>query len=287
MHIHIANTIGFCPGVEKVVNKTLEIINDYPSANIYLIGSVVHNKLVNEQLVKYKNVKILKDSKDKTRLDLVKSIKTEGNIIIFSAHGTDPKAINYVESKGWKYFDLTCPFVQRILDKIKYGILHGYHIAYYGTKDHVEAIAAKAVGGSNLTVYKTKKDIDKLLSMPSLLLTTQSTMDVDDFKLTTTWFKYPQKVKVADLICHSSRSRQLEAKECKEYDIIFVLTDPESHNGLELFKELEKNHKNVMMIDPSKKIDTKSIINDKQSCAIFSSSSVSKQQVDEFVNKLK
>ena len=99
MNIHIVQPSGFCPGVTKVLEKTQKIIDDYPSANIYLIGNVVHNELVCQKLLKNKNVHIL-DNPEHDRLKLVKNIKTENNVIIFSAHGTDPKAISYAESKG-------------------------------------------------------------------------------------------------------------------------------------------------------------------------------------------
>ena len=102
----------------------------------------MHNSELAKELTSHKNVKIL-DDKNTTRLNLVKSIKTKNNLIIFSAHGTDPKAITYAKKRKDKVYDLTCPFVAKIIDIIKAKIKDGYFIAYYGTKDHVEAIAAK------------------------------------------------------------------------------------------------------------------------------------------------
>lgn len=286
MEIHISQPCAFCKGVNRVVEKTLQIIDDYPSANIYLIGNIVHNSELCKQLLKHKNVKIL-ENKNHDRLALVKSIKTSRNIVIFSAHGTDPKAIDYAEEKGWKIFDLTCPYVFSVLSKIKYAILHGYHVAYYGDKNHVEAIAAKKTGGDNLTIYKTKEDLKKVLDMPYVCVIAQTTMDEDSYLRTRPWFTAPAKIKFMNTICRSSHQRQLNALEARQYDIVFVLSDPQSHNGHSLFELLKSRQKHAVFVDPRNIKVTKQTIKNKKDCAIFTSSSVSQEQVDRFVMHLK
>lgn len=284
MNIHISKPCAFCPGVQRVVKKTLEIIDDYKSSNIYLIGSIVHNSELNNQLLKNKNVKILKNN---DRLAAVKSIKGKNNVIIFSAHGTDPRAIDYAESQGWKVFDLTCPFVARIMFKIEEAILHGFHVAYFGNKDHVEAIAAKHVGKSNLTIYKTKEDLKKVLDKPYVQVVSQTTMNEQEFIATQKWFTPPAIIKFSNTICHSSKQRQENALEAKQYDIVFVVSDPKSHNGLSLYNVLKSRQKHVVFVDPLHIKLTKQILKNKKDCAIFTSSSVSQEQLDRFVKKLK
>ena len=197
MNIHISKPCAFCPGVQRVVKKTLEIIDDYKSSNIYLIGSIVHNSELNNQLLKNKNVKILKND---DRLAAVKSIKGKNNVIIFSAHGTDPRAIDYAENQGWKVFDLTCPFVARVMFKIEEAILHGFHVAYFGNKNHVEAIAAKHVGKGNLTIYKTKSNLKKVLDKPYVQVVSQTTMNEQEFIATQKWFTPPAIIKFSNTI---------------------------------------------------------------------------------------
>lgn len=286
MNIHIVQPCGFCHGVTKVLEKTQKIIDDYPSANIYLIGNVVHNELVCKQLLKNNNVHIL-DNPEHDRLKLLKNIKTENNVIIFSAHGTDPKAITYAETRGWKIYDLTCPYVLSILSKITYAINHGYHVAYYGDKKHPEAIAAKATGGVNLTVYKTKEDLHKVLDMPYVQVVCQSTVNRNDYYATRPWFTEPAIIKFSDTLCQSSRKRQSAIEELKEYDIVFVLSDKQSHNGKELYEMVKAKQKNVIFVDPRTYKLTPTILKNKKDCAVMSSSSVSQEQVDKFVNQIK
>lgn len=285
MKINLVQPCGFCPGAKRVVEKTKKIIADYKSANIYIIGQIVHNTELAKELCKNKNVKIL-DNKKHDRLALVKSIKTQRNVVIFSAHGSDPRAIDYAQEKGWKVFDLTCPFVTRILSKISYAILHGYHVAYYGDKNHAEAIAAKATGKNNLTIYKTEADLKKVLDMPYVQVVAQSTMKMDDYHATRRWFKEPAIIKFSDTICWSSRKRQENVYETKPYDIVFVISDPASHNGKSLFEALKKRQKHIVFVDPLHIKLTKQMLKKKKSCAIFTSSSVSQQQIDRFIKKL-
>lgn len=285
MNIHIVKPCAFCPGVTKVVEKTKRIIEDYPSSHIYLIGNIVHNDELCKSLLKHKNVKIL-ENKNHDRLALVKSIKTENNVIIFSAHGTDQRAIDYAETKGWKIFDLTCPFVRKVLFKINDAILRGYHVAYYGDKQHVEAIAAKSVGKNNLTIYKTKNDLHKVLAMPYVHVVSQTTMNEKEYLATQKWFTPPADIKFSNTICHSSRARQDSVYETSQYDIVFVISDPQSHNGKSLYDLVKARQKHVIFVDPQHIKITKQMLKNKKDCAIFTSSSVSQEQVDRFVKKL-
>lgn len=285
MEINLIRPCGFCHGVQRVVDKTRKIIDDYPSANIYLIGNIVHNDELCQELLKHKNVKIL-ENKTHNRLALVKSIKTSNNVVIFSAHGTDPRAINYAEAQGWKVFDLTCPYVAHVLSKINNAIMHGYHVAYYGDKNHVEAIAAKQLGKNNLTIYKKPEDLHHVLDMPYVQVVAQTTMHEDDYLWTRPWFKEPAVIKFSNTICHSSKQRQSRAIEARQYDLVFVISDPQSHNGHSLYEMLKKRQKHVVFVDPLNIKLTKAMIKNKKDCAIFTSSSVSQEQIDRFLKKL-
>ena len=286
MEIYLKQPAGFCPGVKKALARTFEIIEAHPSANIYLIGNVVHNDEVCAKIDSLKNVKVINDSRD--RLSQVKSIKSGKNtIVIFSAHGTDPRAVDYAQTKGWKVYDFTCPFVWIILSTIRRAILHGYHVAYFGEANHPEAIAAKKVGGDNLTVYRTKKDLKEVLNKPYVHVMCQSSMNWQEFEDTKKWFSPAARLKFNNFVCNTSRKRQEEAYMCKHYDIVFVLTSPRSHNGLSLYEALKKKNLTVKLIDPLKMNVTKKMIANKKDCAIFTSASVSQDQIDKFIKKLK
>lgn len=284
MKINIVEPIGFCPGVEKVLNRANEIITKYKADYIYFIGSVVHNDVIMNQLTSNKNVNIL-DGKD--RLACLKQIKTKNNVIVFSAHGSDPQAIKYAQEQDWVVYDLTCSFVWLIFLAIRKSIAEGYHIAYFGDANHPEAIAAKAIGGNNLTIYKSKKDLTKVFKMNKVHIMCQSTMNYVEFEQTKSWFPLDIQIRFNNFVCPTSRARQIAAEDSRQYDIVFVLADKKSHNGESLYKTLSQVHKNVVFVTPDHLTIDKKLIENKKDCAIFSASSISKQQVNEFVENLK
>lgn len=284
MKIYLIKPYAFCPGVHSTLSKALTIIKNNPKANIYLIGKPIHNEIVCKQLEQFKNVRIL-DDKNKSRLELVKSIKTKNNILIFSAHGTDPKVIKLARARGFKTYDLVCPYVQTILKQIQNKIKQDYCIAYYGVKKHPEAIAAKAYGGNKLVVYQTKNDLKNILNKRKIYVVCQTTMDRQAYLKTKSFFK--KEVQFNDLICISSKARQAKALMSKKYDLVFVISDKSSHNGLSLYKVLKQRQKHVVLVDPNNFVINKKLLNKKKDCAIFSSSSVSMDQVNTFVKVLK
>lgn len=285
MKIYLIKPYAFCPGVQNTINKTLLIIRNNKKAHIYLVGNIIHNDLVCRQIKQYKNVKILDDTKT-TRLNLVKSIKTKNNVLIFSAHGTDPKAIKLAKAKGYKVYDLVCPYVNKILKLIQTKIKQGYCIAYYGSKNHPEALAAKAYGGNKLIVYKTKQDLKRILNKKKVCVVCQTTMDNLAYQNTKVFFRNIKHLEFNDLICISSKTRQAKALLSRKFDLVFVLSDKKSHNGKSLFEVLKTRQKHVVFIDPNNYLIDKKLLAKKKDCAIFSSSSVSISQVNDFVKVL-
>lgn len=286
MKIYLIKPYAFCPGVQNTINKTMLIIKSNKQANIYLVGNLIHNDLVCKQIQQFKNVRIL-DDKNTSRLNLVKSIKTKNNILIFSAHGTDPKAIKLAKAKGFKIYDLACPYVAKILKQIQTKVKQGFYIAYYGLKNHPEAKAAKAYGKDKLFVYKNKNDLKPILNKKKVCVVCQTTMDNLAYQNTKVFFKGIKHLEFNDLICASSKIRQAKALLSRRFDLVFVLSDRSSHNGKSLYEVLKTKQKSVIFVDPNNFVIDKKILRNKKDCAIFTSSSVSLQQVNGFVKVLK
>ena len=80
---------GYCKGVYNAIKVAIETRNNYPNDNIYILGLIIHNKLIKEALDKMNRISLY--SKDKTRLQLLDEIND--GIIILTAHGTDLELI--------------------------------------------------------------------------------------------------------------------------------------------------------------------------------------------------
>ena len=84
---------GYCKGVYNAIKLTLDTRKNYPNEKIYILGLIIHNKLIKEELDKLNIISLY--SKEKTRMELIDEIN-EG-IIILTAHGTDFELINKIK----------------------------------------------------------------------------------------------------------------------------------------------------------------------------------------------
>src|SRR5574344_167275 len=108
MKINRIQPQGYCGGVVnalKIVDEALK--NSSIPLPIYLLGNIIHNKHVVNEISK-KGIIII-ENKDKTRLELLDEIPSGS--VIFSAHGVSPKVYEKALSKGLNIIDATCPNV--------------------------------------------------------------------------------------------------------------------------------------------------------------------------------
>jgi len=70
---------GYCKGVYNAIKVTLETRIKYPNEKIYILGLIIHNKLIKNELEKLNIISLY--SKDKTRMELLNEIN-EGIIIL-------------------------------------------------------------------------------------------------------------------------------------------------------------------------------------------------------------
>ena len=65
LRFHLARYFGFCFGVENAIEIVYQTINNNPKKDIFLLGEIIHNPVVNEDL-KRKGVTFLSLEKKET-----------------------------------------------------------------------------------------------------------------------------------------------------------------------------------------------------------------------------
>ena len=177
MIINKLNPQGYCNGVKRAINICLEALeNPNTKKPIYLLGSVIHNKYVNEEFIK-KGAIILED-KNKTRYELLDQIN-EGTIII-SAHGVSPKVIAKAKDKNLNIIDTTCPNVSIIHNNIIKYLNEGYTCLYIGTNKHPECEGILEIN-SNIININNITDINNLnINNDKIYITNQTTLSIFD-----------------------------------------------------------------------------------------------------------
>ena len=103
--------MGFCFGVREAVNMVRKVVDENKGRNIFMLGMLVHNKSVVEDL-KTIGVETIEESE-------IKNLSS-GDLVIIRAHGITADILNELTSKNVKIYDATCIFVSKICKFINF-----------------------------------------------------------------------------------------------------------------------------------------------------------------------
>lgn len=235
---------GFCKGVVDAWVIAKDVSKKFPNKKIYIIGWLVHNKNMINKMDELGIITL--DDRNTSRWDLINSINPIDNpIVIFSAHGTDPKLIEFAKQKGFIVYDATCFYVKKvheiILEKMKKN-----KIIFIGVKNHPETISVLSLSKDIILVSNEQEAIDiKLDENQKIFVTNQTTISIYEFynilKILKLRFK---NIEFKNDICNAAKERQDAVINMdKTIDILFVIGDKRSNNTKKLL-EIAKN-KNI------------------------------------------
>lgn len=222
---------GFCGGVSRAIAQAEKAAAANCEQPVTILGSLVHNRFVNDSLQK-RGLQIL-EAKNKTRLELLDEI--ESGTVIFTAHGVSDAVRKKAGDKGLQVIDASCPFVLSTQKLIAQKRKEGYSILYCGKKGHPEAEGA--VGSQeNIWLIETEADLPNGLAGP-IFVTNQTTLSVLELQdlFDAILKKYPQ-AEICNEICSATRVRQKAVLDLKDqgFDLLIVVGDPASNNTAKL-----------------------------------------------------
>lgn len=239
---------GFCNGVNLALKKVNDALNNPNTKKpIYLLGMIIHNKFVCDELVE-KGIIILEGN---NRSELIDNIDT-GTVII-SAHGINKAIKDKIINKGLNLIDATCPIVNNIHEKIFKYLNLGYEILYIGKQNHPESIGV--LNESNK--IHLIDNIDKLNNInkdKKYYVTNQTTLSndyiIDFHNKIKELFK---NVVIENDICLATTKREMALYDIKS-DLIIVVGDPKSSNTNKLvdIAKRKASAKNVIFIQSAK-----------------------------------
>lgn len=276
---------GFCKGVIKAIEKAEQTIND-PSCPkpIYVLGSLVHNRFVNEQL--QSEGLIILESSSQTRLELLDKIDT--GTVIFTAHGVSQAVRKKAQEKQLHIVDASCPFVLATHKLIDKKLEEKASIFYCGKKNHPEAEGATQ-GRENVYLIETIQDIPKGVQ-GKIFVTNQTTMSILDLKALFQAIKkkYPQ-AQFCDEICGATRVRQKAIQDLanQEIDLLIVVGDPHSNNTQKLVQIGQKSHiPHIYQIESVEDLKEEDDLFQAKRIAITSGASTPAYLKDEVIKKI-
>ena len=247
MEIKLANTRGFCAGVDRAIEIVKKVIEIH-GAPVYVKHEVVHNKTVVDELKKLGAI-------------FVEDIEAipEGEVVVYSAHGISKAVEIESEQRDLDVFDATCPLVSKVHAEVNTYAKMGFDCLLIGHKNHPEVEGTMgqfdlSYGGS-ITLIEDIADARKLKfdNSANMAFVTQTTLSVDDTKEIKDFLltKFPHiKGPKKDDICYATQNRQDAIKQLSlESDLVLVIGSENSSNSNRLKELAERSGVEAYLID--------------------------------------
>ena len=157
--IKLAKEFGFCYGVERAIDLAYAARRAYPDRRIFLLGEIIHNPEVNDQIRRLGIVTIAGKPRDEEINPL-----TPEDIVIIPAFGTEVSTRKKLEEKGCLFVDTTCGDVMSVWKRVRQYSKDAVTSIIHGKAWHEETMAtssqARASGNGHYLVVFTLAETD-------------------------------------------------------------------------------------------------------------------------------
>lgn len=254
--ILLANTRGFCAGVERAIGVVQRALEKFGAERVYVLHEVVHNKHVVADLV----------SKGAHLVEELSEIPDPASkVVIFSAHGVGLETIAQAKALGLTIIDATCPLVKRVHTKVGRAAKDHMDVVILGHDGHREVLGT--VGQyegpkDKVHVILTPEEVETLnvpTGVHQVMFATQTTLSIDETAKTVAALKakYPLiEGPKSDDTCYATQNRQsavkLLAQECQ---LVLIAGSQNSSNSRRLSEVAQQYGTKSYLIDDASHID--------------------------------
>jgi len=274
MKIIVAKDAGYCFGVRDAVNLAYDSAKDH--GEVYMLGTIVHNEKVVEDLSKA-GAKVIES------LDDVPTDKP----ILFRAHGTAPDTWDQAKNKNLNVIDATCPLVTEIHDEIKKLEAEGRRTIIIGDHGHdeVEGIAAQV---ESPIIVANIEEAKALRKMKKAGVVSQSTQMIENVQeIINVLMEKVFDLRFVNTICFPTRRNHEQIKElAAKCDIMIVIGSFTSANSKRLTQlALERNKQSYQVTVAE---DLEALWFEKcETVGISAGASTPDEIIEDVVNKIK
>jgi len=158
--IKLAKEFGFCYGVERAIDLAYAARKSFPpDKRIFLLGEIIHNPEVNDQI---RHLGIQTISNKPTDDEMARL--TQEDVVIIPAFGTEVATRAKLEAKGCLLVDTTCGDVMSVWKRVRQYTKDNVTSIIHGKAWHEETKAtssqARAYGGGHYLVVFTLAETD-------------------------------------------------------------------------------------------------------------------------------
>ncbi len=223
MRVILAETAGFCYGVERAVRMAEETARQ---GGCVMLGSIIHNDTVVREL----------EALGARRVQSVDEVRG-GETVLLRAHGERREVVQALEEKGVRIVDAACPHVLRIHRLVEQAETQGRTPIIIGEAHHPEVMAAASrsmhsVVAENEEELRRWLEEDPLRRDMSLLVIAQTTCIRPIWEQCVNFLKKEcTNAEIFDTICDATQRRQSEAADiASRVEAMVVVGDRKSAN---------------------------------------------------------
>lgn len=150
--ILLAESFGFCWGVERAVAMAYETRQHFPSEKIWITNEIIHNPSVNQRLreMNVGFIQVVDGDKDF-------SVVGQGDVVILPAFGASIQEMQLLNDKGCKIVDTTCPWVSKVWNSVEKHKKRDYTSIIHGKYAHEETVATSSFADRYLVVLNLEQ----------------------------------------------------------------------------------------------------------------------------------
>lgn len=283
-NIKLAKYAGFCYGVKRAVDTVKKLKADNPDKNIYVLGELIHNTQVIQEL-------------DAMGIKTINELPAKGDgICVIRSHGASPEVFKDIKKAGFEIVDLTCLDVKKVQQQAIELAKEDYFLVIVGKSEHPEVVAIKAnaeLWSKNVVVASSPEKLkpyeDKIKKHKKVGVVVQTTQRVENLtKIVNYLITISKELRIKNTICSSTTMRQREARAlAQENDLIIVVGSKKSANTTHLAEILKDSAQTIHIENDSELKNYKDIIDKAQDIAVTAGASTPQSVIEKVVNELK
>ena len=281
--IKLAKFAGFCYGVKRAVDTVKKLKADNPDKNIYVLGELIHNTQVIQEL----------DAMGIKTIDELPE-KADG-ICVIRSHGASPEVFENIRKAGLEIVDLTCLDVKKVQQQAIELAKDDYFVVIVGKPEHPEVVAIKANAElySDMVVVASTPDLlkpyeEQIKKHKKVGVVVQTTQRLENLQEIVRYLTpISKELRIKNTICQSTSMRQTEARElAKENDLMIVVGSKKSANTTHLAEILSGITQTIHIENDEELKNYKSIIEKSKDIAVTAGASTPQTVIEKVLNEL-
>jgi len=245
MEIVLAESLGFCMGVKRVVDMAYRAIEKADGEQIVTLGPLIHNAQEIERL-----------EKDGIKVTDEDSIP-DNSVVIVRAHGVTPQALQSLKSRGLKIMDGTCPYVHYSQRKALELREAGYTVVIAGDRNHPEIRGILGCVNDEAYVVKTIDDVRGLPALERVGTIAQTTISPKKYQaIIDALREKARELKVCETICDATEENQKAIRGLSaEVEMLYVIGGRHSANSNKLVESAREKCPRATLIETAGEIN--------------------------------